>query len=454
MSPSALQSSARPGWFARATSLDRRQSVQQFSIVLGGGHAVPASAAIGIGFGQAAPRALGERLRGAMLWLTAFSGALVFVEPGPYEVMTLLTLVVFAIHGLTLRGSLMPLVLMLALCNIGFSFSVIPVLEDRQAATWVLISWYLSATAAFYAGMLGQHLERRLDLVIRGTMAAATIAALAGLAGYFNLMPGISELFVLYGRARGTFNDPNVLGAFLVLPALIASQRVLLGGSRDVLIGTVLLVLFVVALLLSFSRAAWGQLAGSGLVMLALTFVTSRSATERLRITLAAIVGALLLVLVVVALLSVSQVSDLFWERASLEQSYDVGPLGRFGRQQLGSIMVLDHPLGIGPLQFAKSFTEDPHNAYLDAFLSGGWISGLAYAAMMVATLLAGLRFVFVAAPWQRTYVALYAAFVGIFFESFIIDSNHWRHYFLIVGLLWGLMAAARPYVGVPSRRA
>ena len=34
---------------------------------------------------------------------------------------------------------------------------------------------------------------------------------------------------LVFGRARGTFNDPNVLGAFLVLPALIAFQRVLTG---------------------------------------------------------------------------------------------------------------------------------------------------------------------------------------------------------------------------------
>jgi hypothetical protein len=30
--------------------------------------------------------------------------------------------------------------------------------------------------------------------------------------------------------------------------------------------------------------------------------------------------------------------------------------------------------------------------------------------------------------------------------ESAIIDIDHWRHYFLILGVLWGLMAASRPY--------
>ena len=28
--------------------------------------------------------------------------------------------------------------------------------------------------------------------------------------------------------------------------------------------------------------------------------------------------------------------------------------------------------------------------------------------------------------------------------ESIFIDIEHWRHYFLILGVLWGLMAASR----------
>ena len=31
-----------------------------------------------------------------------------------------------------------------------------------------------------------------------------------------------------------------------------------------------------------------------------------------------------------------------------------------------------------------------------------------------------------------------------------IIDSNHWRHYFLLLGLAWGLMTASRSYLAFP----
>ena len=41
-----------------------------------------------------------ERLRGALLWLTGFAGAIVFMEPSPYEVASLLTIFVFVCTGL------------------------------------------------------------------------------------------------------------------------------------------------------------------------------------------------------------------------------------------------------------------------------------------------------------------------------------------------------------------
>ena len=88
-----------------------------------------------------------------------------------------------------------------------------------------------------------------------------------------------------------------------------------------------LLALFASALLLSFSRGAWGQCAFAAIVLMALTFVTSRSPVERLRIALFAVLGLAGLAAFITALLSIDQVADLFYERASLEQSYDVGRL-------------------------------------------------------------------------------------------------------------------------------
>jgi hypothetical protein len=392
-----------------------------------------------------------ERLRSGLLWLTGFSGAFVFIEPSPYEYVSLLAISVFAATGLALRAGIMPLALLLTLYNIGFSLAAIPVL-DTKTTLWVCTSWYLAVTAMFFAALIADD-PRRLAPLVRGTMVAAAAAALAALVGYSQIVPALSDLFLRYGRARGTFNDPNVLGAFLIFPMLVAMGRIFT-GRRGTLGACTLVALFASALLLSFSRGAWGQAAFAALLMMLLSFLTSRSSVERLRILLIAGVGVALLAGLIVLLLSFESVAALFAQRASFEQGYDIGQFGRFGRHELGALLALDQPLGLGPLQFRNFFFEDPHNAFLNAFMSGGWISGLTYLALMLVTLAFGLRYVFVATPWQGAYIAVYCAFAGTFAESLIIDSEHWRHFYLLTGALWGLMLASQRYIAVARPQA
>jgi len=391
----------------------------------------------------ASPRLSVETLRGALLWLMGFAGAFVFIEPGPYEIVGVLATAVFVVTGLALRASLVPLILLLILLNVGYATAMLQVVDQGKVVTWVLISAYLGITAIVYAAMLGANTQARLAWLMRGTLAAGLVASLVAIAAYFHLLGSLSDPFLLYGRARGTFNDPNVLGAFLVLPALMAFQRLLAGRLSAALGGGVILLVMLTALLLSFSRAAWGQFAVAALLLMGMMFATSRAPSERVRIVLVAMGGALVTLFLLAALLSVGQIADLFKERATLDQNYDLGHLGRFGRYILGFDLMLDRPLGIGALQFSKGyFSEDPHNTFLNTFMSGGWLGGLAYLALTLVTAVRGLRFVFVRTPWQPTYHVVYAAFLGVAGESAIIDIDHWRHYFLILGLLWGLMAA------------
>src|SRR5262245_47400317 len=405
----------------------------------------------------ASPRVSIETLRGALLWLMGFAGAFVFIEPSPYEIVGALAIAIFALTGLKLRAPLVPLILLLLLLNLGYATALLQVVDQSKVVTWVLVSAYLALTAVVYAAMLGANTQARLNWLMRGCLAAGLIASLVAIAAYFHLFGGLSDLFLLYGRARGTFNDPNVLGAFLVLPALIAFQRMLAGRLSAALGGGVLLLLMLAALFLSFSRAAWGQFAVAALLLMGMTFATSRAPSQRLRIAMVAFGGTLVALLLVAALLSVGQVADLFKERATLDQNYDLGHLGRFGRYVLGFDLMLDRPLGIGALQFSKSyFREDPHNTFLNTFMSGGWLGGLAYLTLTFVTAVRGLRFVFVRTPWQPTYHVVYAAFLGVAGESAIIDIDHWRHYFLILGVLWGLMAITtrRPTLARPTARA
>src|SRR5262249_34441567 len=54
-----------------------------------------------------------ETLRGALLWLTGLFGALVFMEPSPYEIASLLAIIAFVATGISLSSALMPFAIML-----------------------------------------------------------------------------------------------------------------------------------------------------------------------------------------------------------------------------------------------------------------------------------------------------------------------------------------------------
>ena len=383
-----------------------------------------------------------EKLRCLMLWLTGACGAIVFIEPSPYEVMSALTIGLFVIGGLTLSPTVIPLAVLLVLINVGYNISGWTVIDDENVAMWMITSWYLAFTALFFAAMLGRNTEARLNALARGCVIGGVIASLAAIIGYSRVISSLNELLLLYDRSRGTFKDPNVLGAFLVFPTLLALQPIISGKFRDAMKGVVLLGLFVPAILLSFSRAAWGQVVYCSLVVLALTFVTTRSSSHRLRLVLLSVTGVVVLTGFIGALLSIDAVADLFKQRASFVQSYDLGEQGRFARYARGAVMALDQPIGIGPLQFNKYFTEDTHNSFLNAFMSGGWLAGVFYPALVALTLVFGFRMVFVRTPWQQTAIAVFAGYFGVATESFVIDSDHWRHTFLLMGVMWGLIAA------------
>jgi hypothetical protein len=377
----------------------------------------------------------------ALLWLVGSSGGFVLVEPAPYELVIALAALVVFIAGMRLQRAHLPLLCLLIVYNVGYMIGVVPVLAADGTAMWTAVSCFMSVTALFFALAMGSDTGRRLDLLLKGYVAVAVVISIFGIVTYFHLLPG-SDTFLFGGRSRSTFKDPNVLGAFLVLPGLLAMQHMMTGRVRDFLVGAAMTFLIAVEVLLTFSRGAWGVLAGAAVLMLALTFVTSASGREKLRIVVFSAIAAVALALVIAVVLSVPQVSGLFTERASLSQSYDSGRFGRFGRHILGAELALDHPFGIGPLQFSKIFPEDPHNSFLDAFMAGGWLSGAAYIALILVTLAIGLRGVFAGMPWRAHYLALYASFVALSAESYIIDVQHWRHYFLIMGLLWGLVVA------------
>lgn len=380
------------------------------------------------------------RLQLAVLWLVGFSSAFVRFEPAPYDLIVALAFVLFAFSGLKLRAAHVPLLLMMVATTHAYAVSVVPVLDREGTLIWTAVSCFLAVASLFFAAVLTEDTSRRLKALLSGYIASAVIASVIAIVTWARLVPG-ADFFILNGRSLGTFKDANVFGPFLILPMMLLIDRMLSGQYRSLIVNAGMVLLIGAALLLTFSRGAWGHFAMSFMVLFVLTFVTVPTHRERMRLMVIGAIGLAVVVAFLILLLSISSVGALFQERASLVQYYDVAPGGRLDRYVPGFLMMLDNPLGIGPLQFTRYFPEDPHNSFLNAFVSGGWLGGIAHIALILTTLWFGLFHAFRRTPYQRIFIAIYATFVAEVGESAIVDVQHWRHFYLLIGLLWGLMA-------------
>jgi hypothetical protein len=389
-------------------------------------------------------------LERAMLWLCGFSGFVVFIEPSPYEGVLAVAMMLFAITGLRIGAAHAPLILLIFFYQLGACISYQQVVDKPDTLTWVLTGIYLAVTGIFYALVITEDTEGRLHALMRGYVVGAVICAAIAVPAYFHLLPD-SEQYLLYERVRSTFKDPNVYGPFLILPTVVLFQQVLTRGLRGSLTALLAIAILAIGIFLSFSRAAWGSLVFATLAMVVLTFFQSRSRRERRRIVRLTVIGAAVLVLVLLILLSIPAIYDLFVQRADVAESYDLGHFGRFHRYVLGFLLALDKPIGIGMLQFAPLFTEDTHNTFLNAFMSYGWLGGVMFPALVLSTIAVGALALRWPSPWRPTLVCIYVTYLAAMGESAIIDTDHWRHVHLLQGLVWGLGIASARWARSPA---
>ncbi|MGE0565003.1 MAG: O-antigen ligase family protein [Pseudolabrys sp.] len=392
---------------------------------------------------------LAERLLLILLYLAMLVSGIAFIEPSPHDAVMGLVAVACLAAGVRFDRMAGLLLLLLLLWNASGLVALMNALGNDKSVQYAITSLYLAAVATIFACVVARDTLSRLAAMRAGYVASAAIAAFAGILGYFQIGP-FAEKFALYGRAMGPFKDPNVYAPYLIWPILIVMCRAMTERIRfgDLIVLGVLIPGF----LLSFSRGAWAHLALSGLVMMALLMLTSPTPRARLRLTLFSAAGLLVLAAGVVALLSVDSVREMFLQRAQAVQDYDVGQGGRFQLQEMALSSLLDYPLGMGPHEFARIFGLQQHNVYLQAFVVYGWVGGFAYLFLIVATLLVGLRAALMRTPWQPYLIVSFATFVGLAGEGLIIDTDHWRHFFLLLGLIWGLSTASvRHQKGLPN---
>jgi O-antigen ligase len=387
-----------------------------------------------------------HRIALALVWLTIALSALVFTEPAPVDVAMLLLIGLLPMIGLVRITP--PLIVVFALWLVVAAtkvFATMNAIDIAKAVPHTAVTLFLIVGMFVLAAFVADKPERHTRLIFHAYIYAGVFAAIAGLVGYFSLLPGAYDLLTKYGRASGTFKDPNVYGPFLVPPLVFALHRLLEGARRTFVWLALSAGLMGFAILLSFSRGAWVNLAISVVVFCALSFLTAKSNRQRVRLICVGLGGGLFACLILTAALQFDEIGRLFETRATLTQSYDEGPEGRFGGQQKAMALIVENPFGIGPQQFAPNFHfEEPHNVYLAMFLNAGWLGGGLFAVLMLMTSLIGLVHAFRRTKTQPLFLIAFACFVANVLEGFIIDLDHWRHVFLLMAIMWGLMLGDR----------
>ncbi len=368
-----------------------------------------------------------------LLAVAVAMGAWVRWEPAPYDLLMLVALGVGPLLVWpSLRASLLvpgTLVLLLALAN---GVSLVLATDLARGLPFLAVTVYLMLSFAMIVGWLDRLGASLLRTLLHAYAVAAVLGGTVAVAAYFGVLPG-AELMLPKGRLQGLFKDANVFGAFMV-PAVVLGVARSSGRPRSTLRWAAVVLVGLVAVLLSYSRGAWINLA-TGLS----TYAGLRLLSGRVRPTLGAALGTCVGVAVAAVLLVVvidqPSVRDMLELRAST-QGYDDD---RFGNQADAIALAWEHPLGLGPGATEGHLAISAHSLYVRALVESGGLGLWASVGLLLVSLGRAVWVVLRGGEpeTQRLLAVVAAALAGVVVESAVIDTIHWRHLWLLLALAW-----------------
>jgi hypothetical protein len=379
-------------------------------------------------------------LNGAIVCMLA-SAFVVYIEPAPVDIMFLVVLVFFASSRLFVSVGVAPLLLMLILYNFGGFLSYMFARPHPDATMFVVTSSYMAVSAVVFAYYVANNPVAHIGYIGKGWIVGGVLAAIWGLIDYFAI-PSPFPLQVLPGRATGLFKDPNVFSTFLVFPLVLMLQKIMTGKTKHPVLLIPCFGITLIALFLSFSRGAWINFVFAAAIMILLTYKEIGNNRMRIRIMLYAAVLFLLAAVAFMILMSIPAIQKMFVERFQLVQSYDSGETGRFGNQLRSIPDLVTKPFGYGPFIFGKIYGQAPHNTFVNAFAAYGWLGGIVYFGLVMTSIYVGFKTALTKTPWQMLSITAVACLLSVMLQGIQIDTEHWRHFYWMLGIVWGLFAA------------
>lgn len=362
----------------------------------------------------------------ALVWLSFSLVGFVRVEPAPFDYLVLALMTIGWVRGklglLNVRQNVLVLsgLWIFILANL---ISMMGVAAEPSSWRFMLITFYLLFLFLFVR-LYGQN-EKAIKVLLSGYLISAAVNAALVISGLSGL--GFASSMVGWSiRGVGFFKDPNVFGAYMASAALIAMDRIVQSKGRwhRVVGYGVLAFLLGFTAVYSLSRAVWVSLVvSSGIYAWLLARQAPRSS---------AVVLMLLLILALAAVffLQSSQMASFVSEHMRL-QDYDQA---RFGNQYQGLISGLSQPLGLGPAGWPNA-----HSLFVKTLAEHGLL-GLVSLGMVIVGCIWPLVRSIAAADDSRFGLSaqvLLAILMGQLVNSLVIDSIHWRHLWVLLGIAW-----------------
>jgi O-antigen ligase len=377
--------------------------------------------------------------------------SIVQIQPAPYDGLVIMFCLGFLAMGMRAPVNLLLPATLLGLFLLANVIAALRIPDPRLDFDYPGLSilalptrFHLVITWLFFVCVIYEDPVRTFVVIWKGFLIAAILAVGFGLAVQYELIDGGSwgNAVQYPDRVRGTFEDPNVYGPFVVVAAVYVVSTMETATRMGLLLRTVLFLVLSWGVFLSFSRGAWGNLLASLGLFFFVRLISARTLTQQFKVMLLA--SSLLLGAAggFGTMLATGKINPLFWERAQLFQSYDLEAGGRFDTQRKALEYALRSPIGAGPGQSRHSVGLEPHNLYLIVPLETGWLGALSLYGFILLTLSRAARFCLRPGPLQRAYTVVFVCTLATALESAIIDTTHWRHLYLLWAMLWGPILA------------
>lgn len=356
------------------------------------------------------------------------------VEPAPFDLLVVVLLGVGLLTGRlrwpsSKQGTVVQIGLWgLTVTNMLSTVGVIPIYDSLR---FLSITLYLLALFCFVRMYATEPHAVRIVLV--GYLMSAVINVLAVVLGFLGVSLPV-PVVVFSIRGIGFFKDPNVYAPFVIVAALWIGDQAVQRSSSFTRTGPLLLLvgLLGAGATLSLSRAAWINLALGGF----LYFVLLLRGGPRTHIA-RAFVLAMAVVLAAIFAVQFLGLGDVIARRARF-QIYDTM---RFRIQRGGLLAALSHPLGVGPGGWRNA-----HSLYVRTLAEHG-VLGLTALGVLIGGLVVPLARRALQEPARNQVLpdrVLLACIGGQLVNSLVIDSIHWRHLWVILGLAWASLEMQR----------